>query len=62
MMEETQRFTCIICSEQKVDGICILSEFICDECESEIVKTDVNDEKYSFFIHQLKTNLILKEA
>ncbi|MCR8645892.1 sigma factor G inhibitor Gin [Paenibacillus sp. N1-5-1-14] len=53
---------CIICSQAKPDGIFILSEFICDDCESEMVRTDVMDERYPFFIGQLKQNLILKNA
>lgn len=61
-MEDQQMPICIICNDEKPDGIFILSEFICETCEEEMVHTDVMDEKYSFFIHQLKTNLILKNA
>jgi Inhibitor of sigma-G Gin len=61
-MEDQQMPICIICSSEKPDGIFILSEFICEACEHEMVHTDVMDEKYLFFIHQLKTNLILKNA
>jgi hypothetical protein len=61
-MEKPELPTCIICNLEKPEGIFILSEFICDDCEAEIVRTDVQDEKYPFFIHQLKVNLILKDA
>lgn len=45
---------CIICGSTGKDGIRVISEFICEECEMEIVRTDVQDAKYPFFIHQLK--------
>ncbi|RKN65781.1 inhibitor of sigma-G Gin [Paenibacillus ginsengarvi] len=50
---ETVRNTCIICDQPKPNGIQICAEFICDECEAEIVKTDVLDVKYPFFIHRM---------
>lgn len=46
--------TCIICNVDKERGIYILTEFMCEECQNEIVKTDVSDEKYPFFINQMK--------
>lgn len=46
--------TCIICGEQKPEGIVIITQFICESCEAEMVQTDVEDVKYSFFIHRLK--------
>jgi hypothetical protein len=59
---DTNTNTCIICGETKASGIMILSEFICDECEAEIVRTDVLDAKYPFFIHQMKQILYKKNA
>ena len=53
-MDELTGNTCIICGETKQDGIHIVSEFICDACEAEMVHTDVQEEKYHFFIHQMK--------
>jgi hypothetical protein len=48
--------TCIICGETKAEeeGMFLISEFICLSCEAEIVKTDVKDAKYPFFIHQMR--------
>ncbi|GAA3411864.1 sigma factor G inhibitor Gin [Paenibacillus hodogayensis] len=51
--EETIIHTCIICDQPKPEGILICSEFICEECEAEMVKTDVLDAKYPFFIHRM---------
>ncbi|WP_010279459.1 sigma factor G inhibitor Gin [Paenibacillus senegalensis] len=53
-MDTNNVTTCIICEQQKDNGIQIVSEFICEACEKEMVHTDVKDEKYPFFIHQLK--------
>ncbi|EGL19707.1 sigma factor G inhibitor Gin [Paenibacillus chitinolyticus] len=53
-MEDPVLVKCIVCGEEKQEGIQIASEFICDACEAEIVRTDVMDVKYSFFIRQLK--------
>jgi hypothetical protein len=54
MEEELRETTCIVCGEARAEGITIIGEFICEACESEMVQTDVKDEKYPFFIHQLR--------
>lgn len=53
-MDTQNEEKCIICGEHKQEGIVIVSEFICEACESEMVHTDVKDDKYHFFIHQMK--------
>ncbi len=55
---------CIICGQGKLagEGIYIVSEFICNSCETEMVRTDVRDDKYPFFINQMKRILIKKNA
>lgn len=53
-MEEMNERVCIICSQNKKEGITIVSQFVCEDCESEIVHTNAEDSKYHFFIHQLK--------
>jgi hypothetical protein len=45
---------CIICEQAQAEGIHICGHFICDTCEAEMVRTDVMDEKYPFFINQMK--------
>ncbi|SCW72392.1 Inhibitor of sigma-G Gin [Paenibacillus tianmuensis] len=65
MSDELQHdFTpsCIICGQTKENGILIISEFICEDCENEMVHTEVNDAKYPFFIHQMKQILYKKNA
>lgn len=52
---------CIICGMKKCDGITIHSGFICDTCEEEIVHTEVDSEKYPFFIKRMK-EIWLKDA
>ena len=53
-MDEMTERVCIICSQKKTEGITIVSQFVCEECETEIVNTNAEDVKYGFFIHQLK--------
>lgn len=45
---------CIICGEPKSEGIRICLQFICEECEAEIVRTDALDVRYPYFISQMK--------
>ncbi len=47
---------CIVCGQFKPQdqGLHIVSEFICGSCENEMVQTDVKDEKYPFYVHQMK--------
>lgn len=46
--------TCIVCSEAKASGIRIFSQFICDECEREIVQSNVGDDNYPMYIDRMK--------
>jgi len=52
---------CLICGHKERNGIFIHGGFICDHCEDEMVHTEVQDEKYHYFIEQLK-RLWLKKA
>lgn len=61
-MEEQKESICIVCGKSGSEGITIVSEFICEACESEMVHTDVKDDKYPFFIHQLKQIWYRKNA
>lgn len=54
--------TCIVCGKQNPEGIRIFSHLICSDCEVEIVRTDVRDEKYPYFIHKLRTIWYKKDA
>ncbi|BBI30619.1 sigma factor G inhibitor Gin [Cohnella abietis] len=53
-MEDSERKTCIVCGENKEEGITVVTEFICTSCESEMVHTNTEDERYPFFVRQLK--------
>ncbi|WP_371822879.1 sigma factor G inhibitor Gin [Cohnella sp. LGH] len=44
----------MVCGEPKDEGITIVTEFICTSCESEMVHTSAEDERYPFFVKQLK--------
>lgn len=62
VMEELTEHECIICNQTKTEGITIVSQFVCEECESEIVHTSAEDAKYHFFIRQLKQIAMPKNA
>ncbi|WP_274648385.1 sigma factor G inhibitor Gin [Paenibacillus humicola] len=62
MIEENPSNFCIICGNERSEGIRIVNEFICESCEIEMVKTEVQDAKYPFFIHQLKRIWLRKNA
>jgi hypothetical protein len=53
-METIEPKTCIICGQPKEEGITVVTEFICMSCESEMVRTNAGDEKYPFFVRQLR--------
>ncbi|MGD8192565.1 sigma factor G inhibitor Gin [Brevibacillus ginsengisoli] len=53
---------CIVCREDHETGIVINDQFICHSCEQEMVKTDVREEKYLFFIQQMKQIWLKKNA
>ncbi|MFC4768512.1 sigma factor G inhibitor Gin [Effusibacillus consociatus] len=54
MSESSQTRVCIVCREPKSEGIRIWEQFVCVSCEREIVQTDVEDEKYPFYIERMK--------
>lgn len=45
---------CLICGRRQEEGLHIAAEFICCDCEREMVRTEVWDAKYPFFIHRMK--------
>jgi hypothetical protein len=61
-MEEHQAGMCMICGHVRFEGIRILAAFLCDDCESELVATDVQDKKYPFFVHRLRQLSYKKDA
>ncbi|WP_102348018.1 sigma factor G inhibitor Gin [Bacillus sp. Marseille-P3661] len=46
--------TCVICEETKERGIHLYNQFICCDCETEIVATETNDEKYNYYLNQMR--------
>lgn len=61
-MKQALEEPCIICDKKTMHGIRLYSKMICVECESEMIHTDVKDEKYPFFIHQLRRIWYQKDA
>lgn len=46
--------TCIVCQQEKVTGIHICGQFLCADCERDIVVTDVGDQRYQYYIERMK--------
>lgn len=61
-MDEPIMRECIVCGNHRMNGIAIIDQFICEHCETEMVNTDVLDEKYPFFIHQMRRIWLKKDA
>lgn len=61
-MEQQPGQPCIICGHVKEEGIVIVSHFICEDCESEMVRTEAEDAKYRFFISRMKKIELQKNA
>ncbi|MBU9713712.1 sigma factor G inhibitor Gin [Evansella tamaricis] len=45
---------CLICEEEKNKGIHLLNYFICENCETDIVKSDTGDQGYELYVNRLK--------
>ncbi|MFC4075572.1 sigma factor G inhibitor Gin [Salinithrix halophila] len=61
MQNTTDQIRCIVCRRECENGITVLEEFICRDCEVEIVNTDVTDKKYAHFVGKLR-NIWIQEA
>lgn len=62
LIHEPVPMPCIICERSRTEGIQICGQFICVDCEAEMVRTDVKDEKYPYFITQMKRIWYKKDA
>lgn len=45
---------CIICHDAKPSGIRICNQFICHDCERDIVHAKVGDEQYRRYVEEMK--------
>ncbi|WP_110114650.1 sigma factor G inhibitor Gin [Bacillus sp. CGMCC 1.16541] len=63
-MKYAKEVVCCVCEEEKSinEGIHIFSEFLCRECESEIVRTETNTRRYRYFVQKLKRLTTFKSS
>ncbi|MFD3448287.1 sigma factor G inhibitor Gin [Microbacteriaceae bacterium 4G12] len=54
MFIAVQKKVCIICEEEKQEGIFLYNGFICETCERDIVQTSTDHPKYAFYLRQLR--------
>lgn len=52
--ENDKPIRCMICDEECEEGIVLLDHLICTSCEQEIVHTNAEDEKYDYFVYQMR--------
>lgn len=45
---------CSVCELKKNKGIHILNLYVCEDCEREIVVSDVSDEFYKYYLQKVK--------
>ena len=53
MIQESMN-VCKICEQPKKEGIRLIHLFICTACELELLSTSPEEEKYQYFINQMK--------
>ncbi|AMA74543.1 MULTISPECIES: sigma factor G inhibitor Gin [Aneurinibacillus] len=53
-MTEQEDHSCIVCGHEEERGIFIFRSFVCHRCEQEIIKTDASEDRYHFFIRQMR--------
>ncbi|PTM54851.1 sigma factor G inhibitor Gin [Desmospora activa] len=54
MAESIDRISCLVCQKEQAKGIKILDEFICEDCEQDIVNTKVEDERYPQYVIRMR--------
>lgn len=45
--------TCFICETKQKNGITIGGQFMCEMCERDVISTDMNDERYVYYLNRL---------
>ncbi|MBU9721970.1 MULTISPECIES: sigma factor G inhibitor Gin [Bacillaceae] len=45
---------CLICEQERDNGIHLLNYFICKNCESDIVQSETKDQGYNLYVHRLR--------
>ncbi|WP_274379432.1 sigma factor G inhibitor Gin [Alkalihalobacterium alkalinitrilicum] len=45
---------CVICEQEKSEGIHLFEYFICEKCERQIVITEPNDVYYHYYLKKMK--------
>ncbi len=62
LLEKENQIRCIVCDKLQLEGIVVLDEFICDQCEREMVQTHVEDEKYPYFVFRMRKIWLKEQA
>jgi superfamily II helicase len=52
---------CIVCDLPHAEGIEIYGQFICADCEQEMVRTEASELRYQYYVQRLKRIRMLLE-
>ncbi|OQP04364.1 sigma factor G inhibitor Gin [Geobacillus sp. 46C-IIa] len=51
---------CIVCEQEKEEGIFLFGHFLCLDCHRAIVQTNTDDPNYAFYVRQLRKMITSK--
>jgi hypothetical protein len=51
---------CIVCEQEKAEGIFLFGHFLCVDCHQAIVQTNTDDPNYAFYVQQLRKMMTSK--
>ncbi|MBS7531811.1 sigma factor G inhibitor Gin [Hazenella sp. IB182353] len=54
MQTETVLNRCVICEKLNADGLEIMGKWICVSCETDMVKRNVDDVQYWYYVMKLR--------
>jgi len=45
---------CILCGNMRIQGYKVLEQWVCDQCESDLLDTDVEHPYYQYYMESVK--------
>jgi hypothetical protein len=55
-LEGIQQFqTCLVCGQERPEGIRLLEKYLCLSCEQEMAVLDVSDLRYNYIVWRLRS-------
>ncbi|WP_338752474.1 sigma factor G inhibitor Gin [Bacillus sp. FJAT-52991] len=54
MKKTMEQHICMVCEQNKQEGIYIYQAFICKECEKKVLQTEPEEEAYVHFVKKMR--------